>query len=245
VIEKSKKNGILNISRFQGGVKNMEGVQKYNLINEKCVAESKQDLSTRETYITLYFNIDGDVIIVGNIDNNHVYWVSETKTSDMDVNEMIFNYIAKGDVSDAAYLHEVLAQNGKNYSDLKNYYSVRLLRTHIVGMEWETPFGHYYGKDNIEKHGYFFAHEIAHFVDDMHKKGQIRECNGRYEDILRDYVSYLKVAENYDYNVRTLEELIESESFLRISPNQAVRELYRECHELCSNLYCNYMSFSR
>ena len=50
-----------------------------NLVNQNTQVIPNYDLSGRETSISIYFNNDNDVIIVGEVDPNYIYWASTTK----------------------------------------------------------------------------------------------------------------------------------------------------------------------
>ena len=223
----------------------MHEIEQYNMVKISNAANPRYDISSVETYITLYFNNFGDVIIIGNVDNNYIYWLSVTKTEDMELNEQIFNHVANDCVINVAHEYKVLKQANIKYDELKDYYSVRLTRVHTHNMAWKTPFGHYYGKDNVEKNGYFFARDIKGFVDSVHVRCELREAGGRYEAVLEEYETMLSAADTYDYRVRTLDELLKAESYLTISLNENVRKSYKKCCEMCSNLYNAYMTAAR
>jgi len=223
----------------------MHEIEQYNMVNDSNAAIPKYNIGNKETYITLYFNNSSDVIIVGNVDNNYIYWLSVTNTEDVELNEQIFNHVANDCVINVAHEYKALKQANIKYDELKDYYSVRLTRVHTHNMAWQTPFGHYYGKDNIEKNGYFFARDIKGFVNSVHVRCELREAGGKYEAVLEEYEAVLSAADTYDYRVRTLDELLKAESYLNISLNENVRKSYKKCCEMCSKLYNAYMTAAR
>ena len=222
-----------------------EIIEQYNLVNQKNFVTPNYDISHRETYITLYFNNAGDVIIVGNVDNNYIYWLSVTKTEDTELNEKIFNHVANDGITMVSQMYKALEVGNLRYSDLKAYYTVRLSRAHTHGMAWKTPFGHYYGENQTERNGGFFARDVKHFVKDVHQRCELRECGGRYEAVLEGYLEYLKSEEGYSSKARTLHDLLATEDYLCISPCEKVRQLYMECCKICSELYNQYMTAAR
>lgn len=223
----------------------MYEIEQYNMVNDGNAAYPRYDISGRETYITLYFNNFGDVIIVGNVDNNYIYWLSVTKTEDVELNEKIFNHVANDGVINVTQQYKALKQADIRQEKLKDYYSVRLSRVYAHNMAWQTPFGHYYGKDNIDKNGYFFARDVKGFVNSVHVRCELREADGRYEAVLKEYEVFLSEADTYDYRVRMLDELLKSESYLCLSFNENVRGLYSKCCEMCGSLYNKYMTAAR
>ncbi len=219
----------------------LEELQQYNAVSKKNFVFPQYDLTKKETGMTLYFNSEGEVIIVGTVDN-YIFWLSVTKTEDMALNEEIFNRIDSGKLVRVSYLHKVLAEKNMTFGDLEKYYMVRLKRSHEQNMAWETPFGHYYGKDQAERNGSFFARDVKGFVNEVNKWCEVRECGGMYADILKSYADTLNKATEYDTTVQTLQNLLKAEDYLCISEREEVRRLYVECCARCSELYNRYMT---
>lgn len=179
------------------------------------------------------------------MDNNYIHWASLTKTSDKQVNEKIFNHVA----NDAFMLvsHEYLALESANikYKDLRNWFSSRLVREDRHNMAWKTPFGHYYGADQIQYNGKYFAEDVSYYLESLQKICRFREAVGDYSIILRTYLNKLS-EDNRDYRyyeeVKPLIGILESEDYLRVSENNEIRELYKKCMDQCANLYNRYMT---
>ena len=130
----------------------LEGLEQYNAVNKENFVFPQYDLTKKETGITLYFNSEGDVIIVGRVDH-YIFWLSVTKTEDVIKNEQIFKRIAEEPLGRVSYLHRVLPQQGLTYEELETYYQVHLKRSHEPNIAWETPFGHSYGKKQTKRNG--------------------------------------------------------------------------------------------
>lgn len=218
-------------------------MEQYNMVTRKNSIIPMNDLTKLEKGITLYFNREGDLIIAGTlVGTDLIFWLSFTKTEDRERNEAIFNHIANDELERASYLHKVLEQNEIPYAVLEEYYAVYLKCAGNEEMAWETPFGHFYEKGQIENNGMFFAKDVAEFVQMMQKRCEIRECNGRYEELLKEYYAFLQAEEEYTLNVKTLWNLLEEEEYLRISSEETVRNIYKECRKRCSTLYNEYVT---
>lgn len=222
----------------------LEELQEYNAVSKKNFVFPEYDLRKKETGMTLYFNSEGDVIIAGTVDN-YVFWLSVTRTEDMALNEEIFKRIDGGKLVRVSWLHKALRALDLAYEDLAGYYMVHLKRSQKEGMAWETPFGHYYGIDQAERNGSFFAKDVKGFVSEVNKRCEVRECGGRYADILKSYADMLNKAEEYDTTVQTIQNLLNAEDYLCISEREEVRRLYVECCARCSALYNRYMTEAR
>lgn len=220
-------------------------MEKYNFVNESNYIVPNYDISGRKPFITLYFNNDGDMITVGNVDNNYIYWLSITSTEDLFYNEHIFNYAASGKIKGVTNLYKALELAGISHKELKEYYAAQIKPAAAEGMLWDTPFGHFYGKDNVCQHGMFFARSVKGFLKSLHNKCSVREAGGMYERVLESYVEELKTLKEYNYRVRIIDELLKSEAYLCLSENENVRKLYGRCCDLCGGLYNAYMTAVR
>lgn len=116
-------------------------------------------------------------------------------------------------------------------------------------MEWQTPFGHYYGTDEIENNGSFFAKDIHSFPDVLRHRCVAREADGTYLSVMKKYMEILNRTysdpEDAYYNSESVIELIECESYLAFSENNEVRTIYAQLCEKCSGLYNAYMTVVR
>lgn len=222
----------------------LEELQQYNAVSKKNFVFPQYDLRKKEIGMTLYFNCQGDVVIAGTVDK-YIFWLSVTRTDDMELNEQIFHRIDSGLLGRVSYVHRALPETNITWEEFEKYYMVHLKRSHIPDMDWETPFGHYYGKDQKEQNGLFFARDLKGFVSEVHKRCKVRECGGMYVDVLKSYANTLNGATEYDNTVQLLQTLLEAEDYLCISAEEEVRRLYTECCARCNELYNLYMTNAR
>ncbi len=221
-----------------------QGVEVHNAVTYKNLEIPSYDTTKVQRSIHLYFNNDGDVIIEGRV-KTYTFWLSVTKTDELELNEEIFNHIANEDYNYVTQFHTALAAKNLKPADLVNYYMVSLTRSKVKDMEWETPFGNYYGTKQIKRNGWFFARDVKAFSGETNKLCELRECDGKYEMVLEDYAQALRNASEYDYTVQALEKLLKQEEYLCLSRRENVRALYLECCRKCAELYGQYMTQAR
>lgn len=101
------------------------------------------------------------------------------------------------------------------------------------------------------------ADSIAHIYSKFKKYCKFRECNGKYAEILKNYIEILhtkhplradmdyleneyiisqNVVDNYE-SMKELISIINSEDYLYLSDNEEIREMYIIAKEICSDLY--------
>lgn len=217
---------------------------KYNLVNENTQVIPNYDLSNKEVYLELYISPEKSVCIIGKLDNNYICWCSITELNNKEINEQIFNYIANTNFS--MYSQEYIILGHERYNEIRNWYNCDIVKSNLDGMCWRTPFGHFYGDDK-DNHGKYFARDILYFYDKLIEKCNFRINEGSYMDILKNYLYILNKDVNYEYyfKIKPLISILECESYLRLSPDEAVRNLYLKCMKECDSLYNRYMNVAR
>jgi len=213
-------------------------IRNYNLVTESNQVIPNYDLDSKELSIVLYLSPDETVCIIGKVDNNYICWVSITNLNDVEKNTKIFNYIANTHF--AVFSQESLAVGHEMYDEIRNWYKCEITRPIRKGMTWRTPFGHYYGETNdINHHGQFLATDIPSFYKELLAKCSFRIQSG-YTNILRNYLGLLTKETEYN-KMKLLISILEQESYLRLSPDKTVRELYLKCMKQSDLLYNRYM----
>lgn len=216
-------------------------ILKYNLVDKSNQVIPNYDLSNKEVYFELYVSLDKSLCIIGKIDNNYIVWCSITNLHDKENNREIFNYIVNNCFN--IFSQEYFVLGSERYNEIKNWYNCGIVRSTIDGMCWRTPFGQYYG-DAEDNHGKYFAMDILSFYEELIEKCNFRINEGNYIDILKSYLFILTKEANYN-KIKPLISILESESYLRLSSNETVRDLYLKCMKECSSLYNRYMDAVR
>jgi len=220
---------------------NKSEILKYNLINKDNQVIPNYNLNNKEVYFELYISPEKSVCIIGKLDNNYICWCSVTKLNDKEINAEIFNYVANNSFN--IYSQECIIWGRERYNEIRNWYNCDITKSTIDGMCWRTPFGHYYG-DNKDSHGKYFASDIQSFYHELIKKCDFKINGGFYIDILKNYLNILTKDVNcgYYYEMKPLISILECESYLRLSLDETVRDLYLKCMKECSSLYNRYMT---
>lgn len=198
-----------------------------------------QDLKKKRTIEFAY--ADTKVIIIGSMDGNYPYWVSETEIDDIETNAAIAESILHEEYSS-------FTQTGKGlYSKLNDLYRRGI---YCFGDDVKTPFGHGYAKEQPENWGWFIARDIYHYHIRLKEMCKVRELDGRYLEFLQAYLKRLE-AETFpdpvkDYeSKKILMDLVRSEDYLLLSGNREIRDTYIAIRNVISNLYNAYMSIVR
>ncbi len=222
-------------------------VESFNLVRENNAVTPNYDLNGREIRIALYFTLTGEVIIVGEFDNNYIYWLSVTKTCDTEINGRIFDRVACGVYKYVSNTYLALKEKGLDYGVTRRSYAAVIKRRADGKGGWQTPFGHYYGDGDTSEHGGYFANDVSVFLSNLIKKCNIREAGGLYKAVLEKYADYIASVDFMDYGskVEPVLELLAKEEYLIVSPNKDIREAYIRCRDLCYEKYNAYMTAVR
>ncbi len=107
-----------------------------------------------------------------------------------------------------------------------------------------------YYKDNGDSsynNGLLLANEIKKFYRVELSKCQYRLIDEVYIDVLNRYKSVLmkEMSPDYYHQMLPVIAILESESYLKLCPNEEVRNLYLDSLKICSSLYNTYMSHVR
>ena len=149
-------------------------------------------MENKETSIEVYFNDNGQVLIVGVVDNNYIYWASLTDSSDKEINSCIFDYISRGKIRKVSHLYQAIEAAGLSFQEVKRWVKISLKRKPGDEMAWLTPFRANYGSSQIQHNGRFFAGDIGSYMQGVQKKCKFREADGAYEKVLDYYLTVLK-----------------------------------------------------
>ena len=221
----------------------MNDILKYNLINESNAKAPNYDLSNKELYIETLLNAERELIIIGRLDNNYICWLSRTTIDDIEINSKIFNYLASEKPKTISTLYCVL---NDDYYEIEKYFKSKLTRSDRAN-EWQTPFGHYYGVQNKEKHGSFFARDVITYFDRLQNKCKMRLCGGKYIKILDKYYSIMSADNDPYYYCKMTEiiEIVKEERYLLLAEDENLRKAYIDCLKMSDSLYNRYMTVIR
>lgn len=226
----------------------MQNIEEINLVSEKTEEKPNYSLENKLTWMDVYFNGEGQVLIVGVVDNNYIYCASLTNSDDRELNRSIFDYISRGKIRKVSHLSQALKVAGLDYGKVKRWVKISLKRKPEDPMYFVTPFDGNYGSAQVENNGKFFAKDISYYLTRVRAKCAFREADGAYEKVLDYYLSVLKDDNGdalYYQRIKNLINIIESEAYLYGSENPEIRRKYIELRELSEKLYNRYMSAVR
>lgn len=196
---------------------------EYNLVNNKTSIKPNYKTKIWEmSSIKAYIDLNGKIIIIGEIDNNYIYWLSITNINDTLLNEKICDFVSKGEYDLVSNKSTVLNYNNIDYYSFKEMYCINISKL--------------YGNDNIKS----FPKDAICIIDSLQKKcleygelNAINFLNNLYKDISKT------APLDYSYSFK---EKLEQVDFLKMSANKDIRDLYNKCCLKEISLYRIYMS---
>ena len=226
----------------------MQNIEELNLVTDKLAVKPNYDFGNRVTYIEAYFNDKGQILIVGVVDNNYIYWASLTDSSDVEMNGYIFDYISVGRIKKTCSISKAVESVGLHYQEVKRWVKICLTRKAEDRMSWNTPFGASFVSSQVKHNGQFFAKHVAYYMTGIREKCRLREADGAYEQVLDYYLAVMNEDDgdsNYYFKVKNLINIMESEDYLYGSENPEIRRKYISLREYGEKLYNRYMSAAR
>ncbi len=224
------------------------GAEQWNLVNESTEVKPNYELDGRVNSIITYLNIKNELLIIGWIDNNYIYWASKTKADDREKNEQIFNYLAGGSFETVSETRRALESIGISYEEWRHFYKECYDRGNEKEPEkvWKLSSGAYYRQCDIQQHGRLFAYDMERMLNAQQEKCRAREADGKYLEALEIYLKKLTKGEGndpyyYDKEYQLIQRL-KAESYLLLSKDERVRSTYFQIQEKIHSLYCIYMS---
>lgn len=216
-----------------------------NMIKENNSKIANYDLSDLEVSIEFRINYKKQVLIIGRLDNNYICWYSITNIDDVENNSAIFNYLAN---KRPELISDEYNANPDKYEDISTWLTGKIYRINTNGGKWATPFGCNYGLVNEKLHGKFFAGDIKSYYDKNINLCEWRNLNNNYVEILKDYYEKLNLKnKGFDYylEVKPIIAILRSESYLTLSIDKELREIYLRCIKVANSLYNIYMTVIR
>lgn len=221
--------------------------EQINLVNELTKTEPDYKLSGRVNSIISYINIKNELLIVGQADNNYIYWASKAESADRKGNEQLFNMLAGGVFEMVSSMDRILEILGIPHSELNGFYKKSFDRSDENEPErvWNISDGGFYRRCDAEGHGRLFAYEMGGMLKDLQEQSRVREADGAYLKVLENNLKRLKKAEKdvygYEKEYRLI-QLLEKEKYLLLSKDERVRTVYFQIKEKIHSMYCTYMS---
>ncbi|MDN4492530.1 hypothetical protein [Ureibacillus aquaedulcis] len=221
-------------------------IEKYNLVNKKNCKKPNYKINDKEIYFDIYVGPDKEVCIVGSFDNNYIGWASITTLDEKDLIVTIIDYLLKRKPIMVSSTYFAL---GARYEEVMKWHNFRISKKQYKDGEYR-----YYSQatlaylgDNEMYLAKYISVETNSFYYTELSKCKFRLMDNYYSTILEGYKELLTQKENYEYyyEMKPLISLLKNESYLRLCPNEEIRNIYLDCMNECSNLYNRYMSAVR
>ena len=223
----------------------MTNILKLNHVTQKVSNKPNYKINLDNREIRLYFTLGKNVIIIGQADNNYVYWISKTAINDFTVNCEIFDYITKCNYDYVCSFFDgfrkVIKKTGYSFQNLDNNYY-----TYIIH-EINTSLPPYYCDFlTLQSDAKIFGEKVIEHYNKL--KQECSQCEFKPETIhlLIDYSKKLRKTSNdpvKDYiDAKEIIQKLEQMQYLKLSNNLVVRKLFLYDISLANGLYNQYMT---
>lgn len=218
---------------------------KYNLINKNNSVTPNYKIDNKDISFNIYVSPTKEVCIIGQLDNNYICWCSMTSLDERETNAAILNYVLKFNQKMISNVSNIL---GTRYQEVMNWHKLRFYkRVYENEYRYYSPANNVFCGNDEYNNGEFFSSEISAFYEFELSKCEYRLIDNSYITILEKYKNILTQDINYGYynKMKPIISILESESYIKLCPNEKIRNLYLDCITECSNLYNRYMSAVR
>ena len=226
----------MNFSKNDFDIKSLNQISKYEIIKPNY----KQDLS-KKRFLQFVFLPNNKVLLLGSMDIQYPYWVSITNIDDIKTNALISNSILFDDFTSFISIWDIKLRELLRYKYHRSFF----FENNVV----KTPFGTIFSSDSeqIKKWGELTAKSILKHYQNLKNLCAFRECDGKYENILNEYLKILKTKSSKDIvkdykSKENLIKIIQSEDYLFLSDNEIIAKVYLEVTEKINDLYNRYMT---
>lgn len=201
--------------------------------------------------IQLYMNWEGKLCIIGEYDNNYLDWVSFSTIDQVDENAEVFWHLFQRPTLLTSNLSRVIGRDAF-YDVYGRWLSIVVRKQEYPskpGKKYCTFSGSsYFSAENVEG-SRFLAQAIQRTYEENLEKCAYRSYIPNYHTVLDSYTALftLSVEDKVEHYRKTLplKNLLDAESYLRISPDPVIRTAYTNCMSAASNLYNAYMGAIR
>ncbi|MBU3112717.1 hypothetical protein KPL55_14420 [Clostridium lacusfryxellense] len=220
----------------------MNNMEKYNLVTQKNNIIPNYEIDKKDITFEIYISPEKECCILGRLDNNYICWCSMTSIAQRETNVAIFNHLLK--LNQKMISSEGYAL-GTRYHEVMGWHILRITKE-VYENEYRyfSPASRTFFKINETNGGDFLSEEISRFYNFELAKCEYRLIDLSYKIILEKYKTLLTQKSDYGYynEMKPIRAILENESYIKLSLNEGIRNLYLECIEECSNLYNRYMS---
>ena len=217
----------------------------FELITPANAVKPNYDLSNRQFSFDIYLNFIGDICILGRLDNNYICGLSFSDVLDLGRTQTIINGMMNAPRSLVSHEYTVL---GERYHEIRRWYRMKLSQRSASDGEL------LYTMAGIDYHFSLqdMAEQIQVAYTNLSKTCQTRLADGLYLPVLHSYHKLLtrykrgdSEAPEYYHKMRSLIDIVKTESYIKLSPESVIRELYLSIVDASDSLYNAYMDVAR
>jgi len=223
----------------------MEIADSYNQIPKECLKKPTYSPKPMNRRIDCYYLPKDKLVIVGQADNNYIYWVSKTRLHDVETNGAILEAVAYDEFPLCASSGEKYHILEISYDEFQSYYveSLTLGTNYKNELSWRGTFENY---ECRKGNGAFIAKRIEALPKLLEEFCEAREAGHNYKAVLKEYLNQLRKVvgdpiEDYD-RVSCILKLLENEKYLLQSKDSEIVKIYTEILKLGSDKYNAYMN---
>lgn len=212
-------------------------------LNNNVILNKKID--EKDISFEIYISPKQECCIIARQNNNYICWCSITTIDERETNADIFNHLLKLNQKMISNMSKVLTVR---YREVMGWHMLRInKRIYNEEYHYYSPASEAFFVNNEENFGDCFSREVGTFYNLELYKCEYRLIHNNYITILEKYKTQLTQKSDYKYyyEMKPIISILYNESYIKLCPNEEIRNLYLDCIKECSNLYNRYMSVAR
>jgi hypothetical protein len=220
----------------------------YELISKQNSVKPNYDLSGKDFCFNVYVSHTQDVCIVCKIDNNYISGLAFSTVSSLERNQSIINSMVCNAGLTISTEFSVLGR--EKFNEICKWYKLVIIKSPDFNDDKHYKTQRFEAGCQFLQSG--ISRAIASSFEKLSDKCFHRISGGLYISVLEKYYEILsrykrsdKESHGYYHKVKNLIDIVDAESYLRLSQDNRVRELYLSIHECTSALYGAYMDVAR
>ena len=223
------------------------GQDSLDLVTRKNAIEPYSDISKSKFTFEFYLNYRGGLCIIGYLDNYYVCNMSYSTVEDVERTQRIIDDFRASPHKTVTTLHNILGGRGRQELETGRFKTKITTYVDKHGITHYSCAGSEYYSDES-----FLARQLRHSWENLQRKCRFRIIDGAYLSVLKIYHEILskykrgeKEAPGYYSRHKLLIRIIEEESYLKLSQDAEVRQLYTAVSSCAEDLYGAYMDEAR
>lgn len=221
--------------------------EQYNVIDETICTVLPKVWAGQPLHIDLYLSYTNEIIIIANIVDAYMSWVSRTSMTEQEINQMIIKHIITTPTELFAdyYRNPFLEKVGiKDYTKAKlGFYKVTLKQE---GSVWKSTGNKIYS-GTPEGQAEHMIMDMTVLFDTLREKCRETEDNA-FVQRLKTYDTEIKAChkafsiEKYEESIEKIQDALDRNTYHCLSENAEIREWFYRLRLECLSLWQTYRS---